>query len=303
MYALEADSFARASRCAPSGWHRPRSRVWAGYFGNDAEQRDNGLVYGYRSRWHGVASGYAFDLSPAFTAGAYFAFGRARSDYPDLKIRIDTDLHQAGLYGVFRPIEAFRLGFDIAAGWHDNTGEHFNGAGPFRSDFRSRLFGAGVDMRYTFRPLPAFGVTPFASARYQHLLQDAVSETGGAIPIMAENLAALSAVSFASELGLETSWEFPLSKTAAVTPKVFAAWRHEFGDRRLIGAAAYSDSPIQFPTVSVERPRDSLEAGADLKAAIGLPSGGVLELRAGYGFSVMKTYCSHNWLAELGLRF
>ncbi len=289
---------------SPAGYlysPRPRHRAWATYIGEYARQGDKAYS-GYRANLNGGMAGFALDFSQAASAGAYFAYGRGATRYAMLSTKVDTDVCQGGIFATFRPARGLSVGLDASFGWYDNAGRRENMVGVYNADFIQRIYGLGADLRYDLELPNHLRLTPFLSGRYQHLSQDGIAERGG-IPDFASRIDAAGANSFVTALGGALTRDFRLAGGHTVMPGLFAAWRHEFGDRQMSAGIQYMGSPQHCLLRSFQRVRDSADLGAEIKAVVNGSADLAMEVTAGYAANLTDRYLNHTWYAGMGIRF
>jgi outer membrane autotransporter protein len=140
-------------------------------------------------------------------------------------------------------------------------------------DFDGHQVGGRVEAGWRFR-IQHYELTPFAGVTVQSLHQDAYSEnatnfTSGAPGILGLSYQAQSTTSVRSTLGAQAATTFQLGERLSVTPRLRAAWAHEFNDDRQVNASFLSIPGAAF-TVSGARPaRDAALVSAGVDVGIG----------------------------------
>ena len=119
-----------------------------------------------------------------------------------------------------------------------------------------------------------YELTPFVGVTVQSLHQDAYSEsatnfTSGAPGILGWSYQAQTTTSVRSTLGAQAATTFQIGERTTITPRLRAAWAHEFNDDRQLGATFLSIPAASF-TVSGARPaRDAALVSAGVDVGIG----------------------------------
>jgi outer membrane autotransporter protein len=139
--------------------------------------------------------------------------------------------------------------------------------------FDGRQIGGRVEAGWRFM-LRQYELTPFAGVTVQSLRQDGYSEistnaTTGAAGILGLSYQSQTTTSVRSQLGGQAATTFQLGERTTVTPRVRAAWAHEFDNDRQVGAAFLSIPAAGF-TVNGARPaRDAALVSAGVDMGIG----------------------------------
>jgi len=275
-------------------------RLWGGYVGNNVRQRDTGEFYGYNASLNGGIVGLGYDLTPRLTLGLFTTIAKSYADFDALRSRIDTDYVQAGFYGSWQANRALAFQFDGSYVHYDNDSVRNNPYGCYVGSFNQDLLSIGATMTRDIWLTSCAKLTPYAGFRYQHLNQDDMYEND--LNDLAAFVHGTYADSYASTFGASFSRDV-LCGHSIMTPTLFAAWRHEFGDTQLSSYAGYYGTPITYIIDSVKRDRDSADIGLDLKTAWEDQTQRIWELRGGYSTNLTTAYYDQSFYATLSLRF
>ncbi len=274
-------------------------RFWGGYLGGKERQQASGGLYGYKSRYNGGSVGLSYDWSECVNTGVYFSHAIGRSRSAALQSDSKTTADTVGLFVSISPAANWRLDLDAAHSWYDNDSRRRNLSGTYTADYDQKAFTVGGQLAYD-ADLAHFRLSPFLGVRYQHLKQDACREQGGFFAFRTD---AVKANSFATRLGVTASREYAFANGRSVTPELTAAWRHEFGDRRISASGGFVNAPQTYRLHGAERGRDAAELGVAVRAVLLRTDRVSLETEASYELDIRDNYVGQNWYAGLGLRF
>ena len=140
-------------------------------------------------------------------------------------------------------------------------------------DFDGSQYGGRVEAGWRFR-MQRYELTPFVGVTVQSLHQDGYSEsstnfTSGAPGILGLSYQAQTTTSVRSTLGGQAATTFQLGERLTLTPRLRAAWAHEFNADRQVSATFLSIPAASF-TVNGARPaRDAALVSAGIDVGIG----------------------------------
>lgn len=239
-------------------------QFWAGYVGDFSRMDKHNCYYGYRTTTNGALMGANYVFSDMFKTGIYGGYTHTQTDYREMTADISTDAGHFGALGRYTN-NNFVATLDANYAFFSNSGTRDIGS-QYRVDgkFNQHVFGAGLGLNYDFLATDTFTISPFAGVRYSYLHQNGLDEHG---QVTAAHLDGINGYSLYTDLGSSFALDIPVSPTAWVTPRLSAAWRHEFGDKQ-VGSSAYyfNTSPMYYGVKSIEKDRDSAVLGAEIAA-------------------------------------
>ncbi|MCC8180113.1 MAG: autotransporter outer membrane beta-barrel domain-containing protein, partial [Planctomycetes bacterium] len=242
-------------------------RVWAGYVGNFRTMDRHRGYNGFRAKQNGVVLGLNYDWGETASVGIYGGYSHTRTNARGSSGKVRTNAGHWGLGGRLSPIPMLRdlnLYLDAGMSYFDNDSSRDLSGSRATGSFDQTTVTAGLGVEYDIR-LGCLTLTPNVKARYSHLWQDALHESG----LTAVDTNKLRADNFHTALGVEAGYDFALGPVV-LTPSAKAAWRHEFGDTRYSYNARYAGGDIGFRIGSARVDRDSLDIGAAIRAGINL---------------------------------
>lgn len=285
-----------------SSYYMPgRFRVWADYVGTRVDQDRKDRLSGYDVKNNGAVFGGSFDLGCSWTLGGFFSYSDGNTDFDNVNAKIDSDIFQGGVFAQYRSVcSGWVASADLSFAHIDNDSVRYDIGGRHDASYDQNVFGAGMEVGYEFNPWCNGRLTPFAGMRYQHMRQDGVRESGGA---MSWDLGSTNANSFASTLGVTLAHDF-VTPSCVVTPSVTAAWKHEFGDRDVSTSVRYANVPnLVTDSTSMRRNRDSFEIGAAMSAMFIIKDDYSFGINGGYNATLSSHRVEHNFYGGVEFRF
>lgn len=278
-------------------------RFWTGYIGDFDRLDSDGDFNGYKADRHGFVAGVNYDFRNGGTVGFFGGYTNTKTEARDIDAEIKSDAAHFGIIGRFAPLrEVKRLTLATDAGatfTRNDSWRSMGGAGRASGDFDQKLFTAGLRFDYDLNFGCRGSITPFLSARYSYLRQDAFNESG----MMSATLEQFTGDTFATRLGAKAGYDFTF-KGGALSPALFAAWRHEFGDRQFETDAAFNVvTPIRYIQRSSEFARDYAEIGASLRGSFDLGRDRELGVNAGYNVDIAAKNTKHSVYMGFDLGF
>ena len=283
------------------GYHGPR--MWAGYIGDfDRTDGDKGY-YGYRADRHGILFGINYDAGTVGSIGLYGGYSNTTTKARGVTAKIESDTGHVGVIGKLYPLrELPSLAVFADAGYTFSTNDSERGAGSLKTtgEYDQKYYTVGLEANYALR-MGALSLTPFASARYVKVKQDAFTETG----TLASHVGNVDEDMFNTKLGASVGYDIQTG-FGVVKPSVSVAWRHDFGDRQYSANTFYQGAanPINYTVKSTGMDRDSMDVGAAIRTL--LRSGEdnrQLGVNLGYNLNVGKNRDNHSLYVGFDLTF
>ena len=223
--------------------------------------------------------GVEYAFSPTFTAGAVFGYSRSSLyNFEYANAGIGSNNYSAALFGVYRP---GRFAFTGLLGYtgfsYQSTRQiHF---GTPQAGYVDRTAGAdwyasgltgAVEATYTWALGPV-NIVPEAMLAYARQMQPAFTESGANslnLHIDASNVNSLIA-----GLGVGVEWPIKLTKAVVLTPRIRAAWEHDFfgddsKDHEINATFANVPEPGSLTVLGQNRGSDQLSLSAALDLAV-----------------------------------
>jgi|GEM_PF-3604275 len=172
----------------------------------------------------------------------------------------------------------------------------------FRLLTAGAVFSLGLEVNYELNPWENGRLIPFAGLRYQRLKQDSLQEST-ATGLMPLNVRSADGDTFTSTLGLTLEHNFQFENGGVFTPRLTAAWRHEFGDRNI--SIRYDIAGVSLITKadSMEQAANAFDLGASF-VVIPMKCGEVdFGLNGGYTASFSSDRLEHNFYGGVEIKF
>lgn len=256
-------------------WTEREWFAFGGAHGHSGKQDATGQSYdGYDTSGVGVTVGVGRNLSADTQLGVFLGYGVESQEYGSTGDVDDTVLR----VGPFMRWASgnTELSAALSLGLHevDSTREV-----PFMDETNQADY-TMLDVMLSSQvshaiPFDAVTITPSLEGVYLNLSSESYKEDGG---ITALSVDSAHASFLATAAGLELSREFRFAN-ATLTPRVGAAWWHQWLDRPNMDAALRSDTDFSFTSEGERTDRDLLR----LKAALALEIHDGLRLNLEYG--------------------
>lgn len=261
-----ADSHDPATPTADRRWS-----IYAQATGNSGIMSSTSDRTGYTHHGAGFRAGADWLVTDEFALGAAIGYFESQIEYSDSLGRdASVNTLSAALYGMWSTDVSTNLDFflDASAGWAHHWKRMRRAAGignvsrvlaaGWEEDSFFTSLRTGIDFQYE-----GFELTPYASLAYTHQHRPEITEDGGGA--LSQVVEAQDYDSLTTTVGAEMAYEIKLNEAATLTPRIQAAWRHEFldSDRDMTARFVFDGGPF---TVSGEHPaRDQAILGAGLE--------------------------------------
>lgn len=296
---LEASRLGYAS-VGEEEWVPAGARFWSGYVGDFDRVDSSGGYYGYKADRNGFIAGLNYDNGYFGTIGLYGGYTHTKTDARDISSEVKADTGHVGVIGRLSPLrELPKLSLAADAGYTFSSNDSRRGSGSLRTtgEFDQKYYTVGLELEYVSRFGDAF-VTPFLSARYVSIHQDAFTESGALAAHVDEVQGDVFNTRLGASFGVDVRTGFGL-----ITPSASVAWRHDFGDRQYSSNAFYQGvaNPIAYTMKSAKADRDSIDVGAAIRAQLGgeRPIG----VNVGYNLNASSNRKNHSVYVGFDLSF
>ncbi|CAA7627304.1 Outer membrane autotransporter barrel domain-containing protein (fragment) [Candidatus Terasakiella magnetica] len=275
--------------------------VWTQGFGSSATQDKRLGVDGYSADTYGLAFGADVKVMEPVRVGVSFAY--ARTNVADSGSRDGSgqniNSYIGSLYGTYTANRWYVDGA-VTYGKHDYSGTRviaITGAATqtAKSSYSGEQYGAKAELGVPFPVGPAT-VTPLLSLAYNHLNQDAYTETNAAAAL---SVGSSSTDSIKSGLGAKVSATVAQWGDWNVKPNARAIWNHEFNSSSHNQTSAYVDGGSSFTNASSEIASESFNLGIGLDLA----SVRNTTLSAKYDAGLSDRYVSHTGSLQARMEF
>jgi outer membrane autotransporter protein len=275
--------------------------VWGQGFGSTATQDRRQDVDGYSADTYGLAFGADAKVLDAVRLGLSLAY--ARTNVADSGSRDgsgqDISSYIASLYGTYSA-ERWHVDGALTYGVHDYDGTRvINISGASRqtakSSYAGRQYGAKAELGVPL-PVGKTTVTPLLSLAYNHLSQDAYTETGAAAAL---SVGSSETDSIKSGLGAKVSTTMAKIGDWDIKPNARAIWQHEFNTSAQNQTSSYVDGGSSFTTAASEVARESFTLG------IGVDMASVrnMTISAKYDAGLSDRFVSHTGSLQARMEF
>ncbi|MDR1921412.1 MAG: autotransporter domain-containing protein [Candidatus Adiutrix sp.] len=297
-----------ASRYAPAAGDGDglRPRLWVDYIGSFIDQKNSDGRNGYENRQNGLSLGLALDVSDDLSVGAWTAYSSGKLKFKNLASNIDTDIIQGGMFAQYRPVEGgFGGTLDLSLARADNDSSRYFAGSLYEASYNQQLFGLGLTVGYEFDVFSGAQLTPYLSARFQHLAQDSFREqTLDPLAGFAIESDSASGDDFTATLGLNLEKAFDVG-AGRLVPAVNLGWRHQFGDEEIISNYRFRGPGGLTTAMATARSAESSDAGVlglSLTLTPGSSDAG-LSLKLGYDGALSSDRTEHNFYGGLEYSF
>ena len=249
--------------------------AFGGAHGHAGRQDATGQAYdGYDASGVGVTVGTGRNLSSRTQLGVFLEYGTENQEY-DSTGDVDDTVLRVGPFARWTSGNT-ELSSALSMGLHDVSSTR---KAPFVDETNQADY-AMLDVMLSSQLSHAFlfdalTVTPSLEGVYLNLSSESYKEDGGITALAVDST---HASFLASTAGLEISREFRFANST-LTPRLGAAWWHQWLDRPDINAALRNDADFSFASEGERSDRDLLR----LKAALALEMHGGLRMNFEYG--------------------
>jgi outer membrane autotransporter protein len=214
---------------APFLWER-RWNVWAGGYGGTNRTEGDPVVVGSHdvtARTGGYGAGIDYRLWPGTTVGVALAGGFTNWGLASGLGGGNSDVFQAGLYGITRNGPAYLAGA-LAFAEHWMSTDRFAFAGDhLTARFNAQNYGGRLEGGWRFATFLG-GVAPYAAVQAQGFHTPAYNELDGTLGGFGLNYNARNGSDTRSELGARFDQALPIATTAVLALNARAAWAHDW---------------------------------------------------------------------------
>jgi autotransporter-associated beta strand protein len=214
---------------APFLWER-RWNVWAGGYGGTNRTEGDPVVVGSHdvtARTGGYGAGVDYRIWPGTTVGVALAGGFTNWGLASGLGGGNSDVFQAGLYGITRNGPAYVAGA-LAFAEHWMTTDRFAFAGDhLTARFNAQNYGGRLEGGWRFATFLG-GVAPYAAVQAQGFHTPAYNETDATLGGFGLNYNARNGSDTRSELGARFDKALPIATTAVLALNARAAWAHDW---------------------------------------------------------------------------
>jgi outer membrane autotransporter protein len=272
------------------------------------QQKKDGYS-GYNSSQNGFLVGGSVDVAPELTVGVYGGWTAGQYSAQGVKADIDSRSTHLGAFFRFKgqgEAQGVLVTGDIAYSASRNDSSRavplLIGNQRMEADYGQYVIGGGLEVAYDYVP-PGdeySRVTPFVAVRYSHLSQDGYTESGG-LPLKVDSM---DNDQFASTVGVRAARDFVVADDRiVVTPRVSAAWVHNWSNDRFLARSRFVGSPVSFDTRSVPLDRDAVQLGAGLDLRFKQDAGWDFGVKAAYGVDLRASSTAHNFFGGFEVNF
>lgn len=279
-------------------------KAWGGYFGNYAHQDSKGGYAGYNAEHNGLLLGASVDINANWTTGLYAGYTHGQNRYNGIGTAIETSATHAGAFVRFSQ-SGFKVTADGAYSYTDNDSTrsvHLSGGTErMQGSFNQNIYGGGLELAYDWR-LPfdeATILTPFAAGRYSRMEQDGYSENGS----LGLNVHGSDAESLTTSLGFAVGRDFSMDKKVIMTPRLSAAWLHQWADDHVSARSSFVGSPVTFMARSVEQDKDAAQLGLSVDMVLQKGKGWDFGVKAAYGADIRDSSIDQTIFGGVEFRF
>jgi autotransporter-associated beta strand protein len=214
---------------APFLWER-RWNVWAGGYGGNNRTKGDPVVVGSHdvtARTGGYGAGIDYRIWPGTTVGVALAGGFTNWGLASGLGGGNSDVFQAGLYGITRNGPAYLAGA-LAFAEHWMTTDRFAFAGDhLTARFNAQNYGGRLEGGWRFATFLG-GIAPYAAVQAQGFHTPAYNELDGTLGGFGLNYNARNGSDTRSELGARFDQALPIATTAVLALNARAAWAHDW---------------------------------------------------------------------------
>lgn len=219
--------------------------VWGGGFqsGNSVDRTNSGP--GYSSHQSGLLAGVDVPVARDLLVGIAGSYGTGdiKTD-KQLAFGTFSAAQIAGYARFVSDMGVYAMG-DVSYGSFTNKLSRYIaipgfGAGNVHGKFNSTAWGLYGEAGWKFNPSDwAMSLTPYAALSYLDAKSDGYTETGFGVPLV---IGGSSSKATSSYLGLKLSTDWDVG-TATITPRLTAAWQHDFTKNAWEMSAAFAAVP------------------------------------------------------------
>jgi autotransporter-associated beta strand protein/YVTN family beta-propeller protein len=214
---------------APLLWER-RWNVWAGGYGGTNRTEGDPAVIGSHdvtARTGGYGAGIDYRIWPGTTVGVALAGGFTNWGLASGLGGGNSDVFQAGLYGITRNGPAYLAGA-LAFAEHWMSTDRFAFAGDhLTARFNAQNYGGRIEGGWRFATFLG-GVAPYAAVQAQGFHTPAYNEADATLGGFGLNYNARNGSDTRSELGARFDQALPIATTAVLALNARAAWAHDW---------------------------------------------------------------------------
>lgn len=264
--ARAADGYDPATPTAERRWS-----IYAEAAGDSGSMRSTSDRTDYSHHGSGFRASADWLVTDEIALGATLSYFESQIDYGDnLGRDASVNTLSAALYGMWNTDVSTNLDYfiDGSAGWAHHWKRMRRAAtigdvrrilaAGWEEDSFFAALRTGVDFHYE-----GLELTPYASLAYAHQHRPEITEDGGGA--LSQVVEAKNYDSLATTVGAEMAYTIALNESVTLTPRIEAAWRHEFldSDRDMTARFVFDGGPF---TVSGDHPaRDEALLGAGLE--------------------------------------
>lgn len=293
---------ARPVRSGTAGDDSSRSRnFWVGYqkYWLDIDSQD--AYSGLKAKADLFLSGVGFDLNDHWEFGGWIGFSKSEADYDLLAAKSDLDGRHFGLYSRFAAGSGFSATLSASRSAIKADLSRMPAGLVTRADIDQKFHNVGLLLEHEFIFREQGRLTPFIDGRFTRMKQDALTETGPLAAYVDE----ISADYFSTTVGVNLSYDFDVSDSLSLRPRLSLGWAHDYSDRHLSAGAYYSGlaDPIHFTVSSPENDQDALKIGLGLEAQVQAGTGKELNFIADYVLEASANQRGHSFFTGLEYKF
>jgi uncharacterized protein with beta-barrel porin domain len=294
----------------------PGVSFWGGYVGTAEYQEKKDGYSGYNAHQSGILAGVSVDAAPELTLGLYGGWTAGQYSAQGVKADIDSDSVHVGGFFRFReqgdPQGSVNVTGDVAYSSSSNRSTRTIyidapkdkpiGNQKMDANYNQHVISGGLEVAYDYVPSgdEYSRLTPFIAGRYSHLSQESYTESGG-LPL---RVGGIENDQIASTVGVRASRDFVTNdEDIVITPRVSAAWLHNWTDQRFTARSNFVGSPVSFNTRAVPQDQDAAQLGAGLDLRFKQDRGWDFGIKAAYSVDLRANSTGHNVFGGFEVNF